>query len=825
MIKPSAVRILRFFQRLGTALLAGIFRFLKRHPRKLLGLATAGGLSVFFLVAIFHSLHRHAELISPSPTLLIEDTKGRFIAEVGPDDKRKGFWPLPAPLPPKVVAATLAAEDARFYEHDGVDWRSVARAVWQNLSHHHRVSGASSIAMQVARLQEPGNRNYRRKLSEAVVARELVKRYGHEAVLRHYLEIAPYGNQYHGILYAARRYFNKPLEDLTWAELSLLAGLPKLPGRMNLLQWTGRQKAEHRALYVLARLRKLKQITDAEYTEAKELLPRLQIGTRDTRPRNCLHAALAMERELETHPPSPANPKPYLVRSTLDLEIQNAVQIRTEEAMEKFRPEGAGNVAVLVAEKTGGRILAYVGSEDYFDSVNAGAIDYTQRPRSSGSTLKPFIYALGMSKKGFTAATLLRDIGMALNGRSGGYAIRNFDEAFLGPILYRNALANSRNIPAVQVLETVGIDSTYRFFRELGLAKGDHAPVYYGAGLAIGGLYVTLTDLVRAYGVLANDGQTFDLRWFDGPVKEAIAPKQLIPEDVARQITLFLSDPMARLPSFPRMGSLEYPFAVAVKTGTSQGYRDAWCVAYSEKYVVGVWMGHPKNYPMNKACGANSSAELVRSILAYLHPDEMQGMQEHSFPPPRGFEPQRICMLSGKRTSEDCPSVAVEWFKPGSEPPLEMNVHRKILVDIRTGKTAALECPPEFSRLKSFTVLDPQFAAWARESGLELPPPELHEDPTTALQSGLFKLAITKPRAGILMKDPEAPSEFQTIPLEATVDPPTPQVIWYVDGKPFKVVDYPYTARWRMEPGTHTFQVKLPYAPLSSQLTRITVRP
>jgi len=793
--------------------------FFRRHRRKLLALAVVGMGMMLLIGFALRRLERRAVLILPQATMLVEDVRGRFIAEVGPDDRRKGYWPLPEKIPQMIVDATLAAEDARFFSHSGVEGRSLLRAVWQNLRRHRRVSGASTIAMQVARIQVPEGRTYRNKVAEALVARDLIRKYGHEAVLRHYLRIAPYGNQNHGIVFAARRYFDKPIEDLTWAETALLAALPKLPGRMNILRWEGRQKAERRALYVLRRLRALGKISEEEWTEAKDLLPRLHIAYREARPRNCLHAAFAMERSLKE-----SGSAQQLVRSTLDLDLQEQVQLLAWRAMEKFRPEGAGNVAAVVAERSTGRILAYLGSEDYFDDENQGAIDYAQRPRSSGSALKPFIYAQGMSEKGFTAATLLRDVGMPL-GRNGTYLIRNYDDAFLGPVLYRNALANSRNVPAVQVLEAVGVERAYQHFCKLGLARGEKDPAYYGAGLAIGGLYVTLADLVRAYGILANDGKAFDLKWFDKPSSPEIPARQIIPEDVARQITLFLSDPMSRLPSFPRMGSLEYPFAVAVKTGTSQGFRDAWCVAYSEEFIVGVWMGHPKNFPMNRTCGANSSAELVRSIMGLLHPEEMQGLLERPFPAPRGWKPQRICMLSGKQATEDCPSVAVEWFKPGSEPPPEKDFHRKVLVDSRTGRIAGLDCPPQFRLPRMFTALDPVFGAWARESGLEILPPELSPDSEAALRPTSYKLAVSKPRNGVLFKDPEAPEGSQTISLEATVDPPAPQVVWYVDGKPFKVVAFPYTARWKMEEGTHTFQVRLPFAPLSSEPTRVRVKP
>ena len=204
---------------------ARFFHWLRRHPRLVLGLIAVPLVPLCAVILTFRSLHQGAVLVVPSPTLLIEDVRGRFIAEVSPDDNRKGFWPLPDALPSKVVAATLAAEDARFYEHAGVDWQSLGRAVWQNVRHRRRISGASTIAMQVARMQDPGARTYQRKLSEAVIARELVKRYGHEAVLRQYLLIAPYGNQNHGIVYAARRFFDKYVYGVKdFAEYLELAG-------------------------------------------------------------------------------------------------------------------------------------------------------------------------------------------------------------------------------------------------------------------------------------------------------------------------------------------------------------------------------------------------------------------------------------------------------------------------------------------------------------------------------------------------------------------------------------------------------------------------
>ncbi len=774
------------------------------------------------MLLLWFSVRKRIVLITPAPTILFEDVQGRFIAELSQDSRRNGYWPVPHEIPSKILAATLAAEDSRYYEHSGVDVRAILRALWQNIAHLQIVSGASTIPMQVARIQHPAERTIFHKITEAITATALVRVYGHNAVIRQYLRIAPYGCQNHGIVYAARKYFAKPVEDLTWAEASLLAALPKLPGRMNLYRFEGWHLATQRAIYVLNRLRKIGKITDAEYDEALSHLPALRPVQKEIRPSICLHAILQIEKKMRAAPAAWKKHDP-IIRTSIDLDLQNDISSEAVLAMQELRRDGAGNIAVIVAEKETGNVIGYLGSEDFCDVDAKGGIDYAQVPRSSGSILKPFIYALGMQERGFTAATLLTDIGLPLDGCTGAYAFHNYDDSYLGPILYRNALANSRNIPAIQVLQAVGIDVTCRQFYDLGLIHQRIDPAYYGLGLAIGGLYVKLFDLVQAYGILANDGTPFKLHWY--PERVAPPSHHIIPEDIARQISLFLSDPIARLPSFPRMGSLEYPFPVAVKTGTSKGFRDAWCVAYSKKYIVGVWVGHPDNYPMKRRAGADSAAKLVHRIMEKLHPEEMNGLSDNAFPPPRGYIAKRICMLSGKLATDNTQHTAYEWFRPGTEPVLESDVYRTVKIDARTGKPAGDRCPASVVKLKTYVVLDPRFADWAKQSGLELPPvdvirtagvPRLRSDP---------RLAVKEPPNGVrLLRDPETPPEYSTIPLQALVDPPVPQVVWYVDGEPYEVVDYPYSTRWKMLPGRHTFQIKLPYARLASEKARIIVK-
>ncbi|MCP4903235.1 MAG: glycosyl transferase, partial [bacterium] len=272
-------------------------------------------------------------------------------------------------------------------------------------------------------------------------------------------------------------------------------------------------------------------------------------------------------------------------------------------------------------------VLAWIGSTDYFDDNHAGAIDYARVSRSPGSTLKPFLYALALERGVIAPHQILDD----LNRGAGG--IGNADERFLGPLLPRAALANSRNVPAANLLDRVGLDDGFAFLGEMGLHSHSVTARHYGLGLAIGGMPVTLETLIRAYAALANDGYLGELKMYRRQLHKE--PTRVLSEDTARQISLFLSDPMARLPSFPRMGNLEYPMPVAIKTGTSSNYHDAWTVAYSRRYVVGAWIGHPDFRAMDRLSGYRSAALLVRRILLQLHDDQLDGLQDVGFPPPR----------------------------------------------------------------------------------------------------------------------------------------------------------------------------------------------
>lgn len=781
----------------------------------------AGSAAAFLaLVALLVADALRFDLHGPQPSYLLLDRHGQFIAELNGGDDDYGYWPVPE-LPPRIVMAALALEDKRFESHPGVDPLAMARAMYQNITRHRRVSGASTIAMQVSRLLDPAERTYWNKMREVVRALVLTARYGRNEILAAYLRMVPYGNRAHGIAYAARRYLDKPVADLSWAEIAFLSAIPQSPTRMNPFHEDGRLRAIARGSWLLQQLRDKGVLSASEYELAQGQIRAIRFPQLAARPASSLHAVLKLRQVLASSVPR-GGAEPYRVVTTLDLGLQDSVTEMAAQAVAQWHNKGVGNAAVVLLDRETNDVLAWVGSADYFDREQAGALDYAQAPRSPGSALKPFIYALAYEQGRITPSTILDDLPMVSEG------VSNADRLYLGPMLPRQALANSRNVPAVHLLNQVGLEEGYDFLRQLGLHNSQHDARYYGLGLSIGAMPVTLEHLVQAYSVLANDGQWRALHWYEGQPADA---KPLLSPGTARLVTMHLADPSARLPSFPRMGSTEYAYPVALKTGTSQGMRDAWTIAYSRRYLLGVWLGHPDARPMHDVTGAGGAAELAQRILNMLHGNERHGLTDLGFPPPQGYQRVAVCAMTGKRATPACDPVFEEWFRPGQEPQQYDDAHLRLAIDIRNGLLAHAGTPKRYTEWRTFVQLPPRYAEWAAQAGLPQPPQlastgknmartAAHRDSQAGRHgvpwepltlSGPAELRIISPENGErLLLDPSLPASHNTIGLRAEASRGIPEIIWYVDGKPYKIAPYPYTVRWLLEPGEHVVQARIP---------------
>jgi len=739
-----------------------------------------------------------SELRDPPQTLLVLDRNGAFLGELGdPSAEGVGYWRVD-PLPERVVAATLALEDRRFRSHPGVDPVGVARAIRQNLAAGEVVSGASTLAMQLARMQDPGARSLPNKVVEATTALFLTARHGRDAVLAQYLRLAPYGNGIHGVVYAARRYLDKPVQDLSWAETAFLCALPQAPSRTNPFDPEGRARAVARAQRILEVLAGQGLLDSAELAQARLDLDALRVPAKARRPPEAMHALLRLGQELDRDEP--------MVVSSLDLELQRSLAGLTRVQLQDWEADGAGNAALVLVDRATWEVRAYVGSTDYFDDRYAGSIDYARTPRNPGSTLKPFFYAAALDRGVLGPLTVLDDLGRAEAG------VDNADGAFLGPMLPRRALANSRNVPAVEVLDRLGVGNGWALLRDAGL-HADEAPVTrYGVGLAVGALPVRLDALTEAYTALAGDGRRQPLRWRSGEIADP-GPR-LVGEGSAREIGLWLSDPLARLPSFPRMGATEYPFPVAVKTGTSPDYRDSWAMAWTERWLLGVWVGHPANQPMRRLSGFRGAATLGHTVLAHLHADQLDGLADGSLPAPEGWVSVRACPLTGRSAGPYCGEVVTERVPASAVPTETCGAHRLARVDRRTGQPSTARTPAAEVEERVVVDLPPRYAGWLASAGLVA----AAAPPSPAWTGAEPKLRVVTPRPGeVYTRDRESPQDTATIALRAEVEPAVDQVAWYVDGEVVAVVGPPYEARWALSPGHHHVEARVPYTPWRSE--------
>ncbi len=672
-------------------------------------------------------------LDAPASTAWVTDSAGGFITQIGhestrPDGGRQvdyGYWPVSPP--PRVVAATLALEDRRFWQHPGVDPVAVLRAVWQHLRGG-RGSGASTIAMQVVRMQYPRPRTLWSKAIEAGAAVGLTMRYGHAAVLAQYLRLAPYGESSHGIAHAARWYFDRPAVDLTVAQAALLCSIPQSPGHLSLRRAGRLQARARRAILAM-------DLDAATRDDALAALPATAPLSAPRRPPDLL-----LVQRLQRLGPAAEGP---IVRATIDLGMQEWVRRRADTHLARWRTDGAQQVAAMVLRRRDRAVLADVGGQ--------GGIDFTREFRSPGSTLKPFLYAIGLDRGLITPQQIAADTPERAAG------ISNADHDFLGALLPRQALANSRNVPAAALLRRIGLQPAFDALRRLGLHDQTGSPDRFGLAMAIGALPTTLERLMRAYATLADDGRDRSLTWVAGMAPPS---SQLIGLDAARLVGRFLSDPVARLPSFPRYGSSEYPFAVALKTGTSQGYRDAWTLAWSHDYVVGVWVGRGDAGPMTRLSGARAAAGLAQEIMLHLHGSLRTDLLAGEFAPPPGREPVELCARTGRPAAPDCAERLTEWVHPE---PLAVTL-------------------PE------------------------------------------TRLAITRPDNNLhVWRNPNLPAALNRLVLHASVEPKAAQIVWLLNGQPISTSGSDAPLVWTMVPGRYRFQIRLASQELASAPVNVVV--
>lgn len=647
---------------------------LGKWQRRFLALVLVGGagyLVAMYLVPLLFPLPAGLAERPPSGVVFL-DREGRTVRRMLDGDLRADGPAAYSEFPEKLVLATLAAEDSRYFSHNGIDPLGVLRAVRDAMRHREFVSGASTITQQTVKLHSPPRRrSFRTKVIEAFTARRLEMSSDKETILAAYLNHLPYGNQFTGARAAARGYFGKPLSDLSLAEAALLAGLPNKPTRLN--PWKNLEGAKRRQVWILSRMKEEGYIGGAEFAAALIEEPRLLGG-----PSQAFHAPhftdLLRERRPEAFAAASASGSP--LRTTLDLPLQHFVESTVSAELARLAHQaGEENdlqAAVVVIENASGDLLALSGSRSFFGSA-AGQINGAWRPRSAGSTLKPFTYLLAL-ERGTTAATVLADTPVEYVTSTGVFQPVNFDRRFQGPVSVRRALANSLNVPAVKLLEQIGgpvrlHDCLVKDLRFTGL---DPTSAKYGLGLTIGNAEVRLLELANGYATLARLGVWQPVRFLrDEEESTGQPPKtRVFDADASWLIADILSDQRARASAFGLNSPLNLPFRVAAKTGTSTDFRDSWTVGYTPDYTVGVWVGRFNNRPLKRISGAMGAAPIFHQVMARLHRDR----ESRWYDRPAGAVAAKVDRLNGKRPPQsiELPEsrTLTEWFVNGTLPPV-----------------------------------------------------------------------------------------------------------------------------------------------------------
>jgi penicillin-binding protein 1C len=503
-----------------------------------------------------------------------------------------GKWRLKvkaADVDPQFLRMLVAYEDQRFDTHHGVDLMALGRAGLQLVTHGRIVSGASTLSMQVARLIEPRtDRSLQAKLLQMARAVQIERRLSKAEILDLYLNLAPYGGNLEGIRSASLAYFGKEPRRLTVGQAALLVALPQLPERRRPDRY--HKSAEAARTRVLARMAVAAVIGEGEAGRA-ELTP--VPDKRLALPSLAAHLAEAALRKA---------PEEVTHRTTLRRDIQQGLESVAAEAATKLGPKLS--IAMLMADARTGEIVAEVGSANYFDTSRRGWIDMTRILRSPGSTLKPFIYGLAFEQGMIAQQTLIEDRPADFFG----YRPKNFDMTYQGDVTIRQALQMSLNVPAVRILDVVGPSRLMVRFRRADVRPVLPANETPGLAIALGGVGITLHDLVQLYAGLANRGKPVKLGdgIFDQPAM--IDGEPLLEPSAAWQVTDILSGMR------PPAGAVDR--GIAYKTGTSYGYRDAWTVGYDGRYVLGVWVGRADNGAIPGLSGFVSAAPILFEAFA-----------------------------------------------------------------------------------------------------------------------------------------------------------------------------------------------------------------
>jgi penicillin-binding protein 1C len=730
---------------------AGSRHFLIRNPRSAISNAI-----IFCAVcfAIWLALPRPPLLDRISFSQIVRDRNGKLLRVALTSDQKFRIWTPLSKISPDLTNATLRYEDKHFLSHPGVNPISLARCAFDLVRFRHATAGGSTITMQLARLRfHLHTRSISGKLEQIVRAIELERHYSKNEILEAYLNLAPYGRNIEGIGAASFIYFDKSAAQLSGPESVALSVIPQSPSRRALFAERDNQSVDQAQSNWYDRTR-----SDVRNLSGREFRARMQ---RDRK----LLAPHFVQQILET-----SRSRDEIV-TTLDLEKQQAVERRITDYVALSRNRGIENAAALLIDTRTMEVLAQVGSAD-FDKIDInGQVDGTRSPRSPGSTLKPFVYALALGQGLIHPLSILADAPRSF----GEYNPENFDREFLGPIRACDALARSRNVPAVELTSHLAHPTLYQFLKTSGV-RLPKPESFYGLALPLGGAEVSMQDLVQLYAALANNGELRPLRYTKSD--SIAAPKKILSPEAA-----FLTLEMLGNVPRPEMNCADGARSAPVywKTGTSHGFRDAWSIAVFDHYVLGVWVGNFDGRANPAFIGRTAAAPLLFQIIDSLRASWPEPVIAHLSPPGANLKRVEFCALSGDLPNEHCTQHVEGWFIPGVSPIKTCDVHREVLVDRASGLRVPIDDGTRELKRAVYEFWPGDILKVFEQAGVprKTPPPFLPETGSEfAGRTGHSPRIISPANKEIIL------ASAKTVPLRAKVDGDVQKIYWFA-GKKF----------------------------------------
>lgn len=722
----------------------------------------------FWLFLRYSAYPQFDNLQQQQYSIRIYDCNGQLIQITSlKDGLRREYTPLEN-IPEKVQKIFILSEDRRFYYHNGVDYFAALNALSQNYSSKRIVRGASTIPMQLAKICESDSElTFRRKLSNIYNAYRIEARLSKKKILELYLNSVPFGMNACGVTSAARSFFGKELEQLTTEEILCLSVIPRRPTSYNPV-YNPKECAEMAALiaeksnYIDCDFEKIYKSAQTAYIyKYPFFMPHYITWLKKTQP-DLFKTSFSSEK-------SSFHPANYELHLSCNLDLQRQSESFLRDALEQATNSRIYNGALLLLDNNDGSILAWIGNADWFDSKNNGQIDGVLTKNQPGSSMKPFLYALAfdtMDDNGnplYYPSKIIPDIPQEF-GNTNIYIPGNFNNRFNGPVRTRIALASSLNIPAVTILNELGVETYLKKLYELGFESLRKNGKEADLGLALGAGEVSLYELVNAFSIFVRDGKDF-------------SENQIYSQDTARLICSILSDKGARSLGFGYSQTFQTDYPSIFKTGTSNQYQNITALGATNHYTIGVWMGNFKGQTVIGKTGSSLPAWVAKNTLDYLEKNNSfagNSFSSVSFKEPEGWTKKKICSLSGLAATDDCPASVYEYVKNDFDLP-ECTWHKR---SVNNSNEIQVTYPAEYQQ-------------WVR-----------HNKISTIINYNTSPLELLTPKNNSVFFETNVKAIEQAIPVEL-IGGASDILSYTYDKHPTQNISRPFVFKLPVEKGPH----------------------